>query len=360
MHPVPAPRRQELRTEPIEHLDALCDEWTALAEQAGNPFSTWEWAAAWWRHYGHTQSLSLHACRDATGRLVAILPLCRGSIRGLRTIRFIGHGVSDQLGPVCAPADRPAVARALRRVLADTPHGFDAFIAERVAARDGWSALLGAHRLLRETSPTLNLRGQTWEGFLAARSQNFRQQVRRRERRLERERNLRFRLAADPDRLDDDMATLFALHTARWGDESRSFVGTRGEFHRDFAARALRRGWLQLWFAELDGAPAAAWYGLRFARDDYFCQSGRDPHEEASSVGFVLLSHTIREAFRTGQDTYRLLRGGEAYKDRFADGDAPVDTLVAGYGVTGEAAVTAVRAAARSRHARHVLGRLVA
>ena len=99
---------------------------------------------------------------------------------------------------------------------------------------------------------------------------------------------------------------------------------------------------------------------MRFARDDYFCQSGRDPHEEASSVGFVLLSHTIREAFRTGQDTYRLLRGGEAYKDRFADGDAPVDTLVAGYGVTGEAAVTAVRAAARSRHARHVLGRLVA
>ena len=353
-------RRQELQTQPIEDLDALRDEWTELAAKAGNIFSSWEWASTWWGHYGrgHGHGLMLYACRDATGRLVGLLPLCRGSIRGVRTIRFIGHGVSDQLGPVCARADRPAVARALRRVLADA-RGWDAFIAERLPARDGWSALLPAHRVLREPSPTLNLRGQTWEGFLAARTPNFRQQVRRRERKLERERGLRFRLATDPDRLDDDMTTLFELHAARWGDESRSFVGTRGRFHRDFAAHALRQGWLRLWFAELEGSPAAAWYGMRFGRDDYFCQSGRDPREEAWSVGFVLLSHTIREAFGAGQDTYRLLRGGETYKDRFADGDAPVDTLLSPHGVTGGAAVVTVRTAARSRQARHVLGRLV-
>jgi len=348
----------ELRTEAVDDLDALRDDWTALAERADSAFATWEWATTWWRHYGAGHVPMLHACRDGEDRLIGILPLCRGSLRGLRTVRFIGHGVSDQLGPVCAPADRPAVARALRRVLDASP-GWDAFLAERMAARDGWGALLAGYRVRREPSPTLSLRGRTWDEFLAARSQNFRQQVRRRERKLERERGLRFRLATDPDRLDDDMTTLFALHAARWGDLSRSFLGTRGEFHREFAARALERGWLRLWFAELDGAPAAAWYGLRFARDDYFCQSGRDPREEASSVGFVLLSHTIRDAFAAGQDTYRLLRGGETYKDRFADGDAPVDTLVTPHGVAGSAAVAAVLAATRWRPGRRIVGRLV-
>ena len=350
--------RRELRTEPIEDIDALRDQWTELAARAGNVFSSWEWASTWWRHYASEQALMLYACRDAAGRLVAILPLCRGSIARMRTIRFIGHGVSDQLGPVCGCADRPAVARALRRLLRDSPCGWDAFIADRVPADHGWSALLPGHRVRREPSPTLNLRGRTWAGFLAARSPNLRQQVRRRERRLQRERGLRFRLATDPDRLGDDMTILFALHAARWGAESTSFVGTRGDFHREFADRALQRGWLRLWFAELDGSPVAAWYGLRFAGAEYFCQSGRDPREDAWSVGFVLLSHTIREAFQDGQHTYRLLRGGEAYKKRFADGDAPVDTLLAAHGVTGAAAVTAVRTAARSRHGRRLLGRL--
>ena len=349
-------RRRDLRTEPVEDIDAVRDQWTELAAQAGNVFSSWEWASTWWRHYGGNRALMLYACRDAAGRLVAILPLCRGSIARMRTIRFIGHGVADQLGPVCARADRPAVARALRKALLDSPSGWDAFIADRIPADHGWSALLPGHRVRREPSPTLSLRGLTWEGFLAARSQNFRQQVRRRERRLQRERGLRFRLATDPDRLGDDMTTLFALHAARWGAESTSF-GTHGDFHREFAARSLQRGWLRLWFAELDGSPVAAWYGLRFAGDEYYFQSGRDPREEASSVGFVLMSHTIREAVGDGQQTYRLLRGGEAYKDRFADGDAPVDTLLSAHGATGRAAVAAVRTAARSRHGRRVLGR---
>ena len=33
-------------------LDAIRDEWTALAERCGNPFATWEWAATWWDHFG--------------------------------------------------------------------------------------------------------------------------------------------------------------------------------------------------------------------------------------------------------------------------------------------------------------------
>src|SRR3954453_10686167 len=98
----------DLTLEPLPGLQAAREEWTALAERAGNIFATWEWADAWWRVYGEDRPLHLVACRDAGGRLVALLPLYLSRPRPLRTLRFLGHGPADQLGPVCAPEDRTA------------------------------------------------------------------------------------------------------------------------------------------------------------------------------------------------------------------------------------------------------------
>ena len=52
----------------------------------------------------------------------------------------------------------------------------------------------------QESSPVLSLAGRGWEDILAARSANFRQQVRRRERKLAQAHELRFRLSVTPNR----------------------------------------------------------------------------------------------------------------------------------------------------------------
>jgi CelD/BcsL family acetyltransferase involved in cellulose biosynthesis len=41
----------------------------------------------------------------------------------------------------------------------------------------------------------------------------------------------------------------------------------------------------------------------------------------------MLLAHAIREAHRDGLATYRLLRGDEPYKYRWATSDEPVATV---------------------------------
>ena len=58
------------------------------------------------------------AGRDADGATAVVLPLYVNRTRPLRVLRFVGHGAADQLGPVCAPADRERVAAALRPLLA--------------------------------------------------------------------------------------------------------------------------------------------------------------------------------------------------------------------------------------------------
>ena len=292
--------RSGLRLEALESLDDLRDEWAELAQCSKNPFGTWEWLSTWWHHFGQGKSLAALACRSNGGRLVGILPLYRWSVRPICIARFLGHGVGDELGPVCHPSDRGAVARALRRLLDETPQRWDVFVGEQLPWSLDWSAIIGGKILRRESSPVLRWPGGGWDGFLASRSPNLRQQIRRKERNLRRYHDVCYRLADDPTRLSVDLDALFALHRARWGVAGGAFLGANEAFHRDFAMLALGRGWLRLWFLELDGQPVAAWYGFRFAGAEFYYQSGRDPMWEGSSVGFVLLSHTIRDALDHG------------------------------------------------------------
>jgi CelD/BcsL family acetyltransferase involved in cellulose biosynthesis len=342
-----------IRLDRVPSLDALREEWIQLAPATRNIFSSWEWHSTWWRHYGEGRTLLLFACRRADRRLVAVLPLYFWARRPVRIARFLGHGPADELGPVSRADNRAHVAKALLRACEDA--AVDLLFAELLPGDAGWASELGATVAARDASPKLALDGG-WDAYLAGRSANFRQQVRRRERRLAREHALRFRLADDPERLDDDLSLLFWLHQARWGENS-PFVARRS-FHRDFAHVALDRGWLRLWFLELDGRAVAAWHGFRFGDVESYYQAGRDPVMGDESVGFVLLAHSIREAANDGMREYRLLRGGEAYKFRFADADPGLETVTVTRRLSGKLAGAAVAAGLRSRAVASALRRL--
>jgi len=322
------PLGEQLRLEPIERLEDLRDDWDRLAGKTGHPFSTWEWNVEWWRCFGGERELYSFACRDTAGEVRVILPLYIAASRPLAVARFLGY--VDLHSPLCAPQDRAVAAWALGQVT-KRPYRCRLAVLERLPGNEGWGELLGGRQLHAGNDPVLRIEGRSWEDILAARSRNLRQQVRRRERRLLEEHGMTYRLADDPGRLPADMDTLFRLHAERWGGESTGvFEGDRGQFHRQFAERVMPRGWLRLWFAEIEGRPVAAWYGWRYARSEWYFQAGRDPEFDRLSVGLVLFAHTIREACGDGMDFYRLLAGQESYKMRFADDDFGTETRLVG------------------------------
>jgi CelD/BcsL family acetyltransferase involved in cellulose biosynthesis len=340
----------DARIEIVPELESLRDVWAARAQESRNIFSSWEWASTWWNLYGAQRRPLIVVCRGADAETAALLPLYLWTERPFRVARFIGHGPADQLGPVCGPAANPTAAEALRRVAVQAR--LDLALAELLPGRHGWPHLLGVKPLLIEASPTLSLEGG-WDAYLSGRSANFRQQVRRRERKLHREHVVHLRLADEPRRLRDDLTLLFALHRARWGAGSPFLRFER--FHRDFAAVAFERGWLRLWFLELDGRPVAAWYGFRFAGVESYYQAGRHPALVDESLGFLLLAHSIRQAAADGVREYRLLRGAESFKLRFADADPGVETLALARGIAGRVARVAVAGSLRSGALRSLL-----
>jgi CelD/BcsL family acetyltransferase involved in cellulose biosynthesis len=308
----------------LSDLAAVEDDWRELAGRGRNVFATWDWADAWWRHFGRGRELRV---RHEAGSYV--LPLYLERQGPFRLLRFIGSGHSDEVGPI-GDASLASAAFAEER-------GFHLFLGDEMAP--GWAEPLGARVVERTSSPVIELSG-SWDDYLGARSSNFRGQVRSAERRLE---NAAYRLATG-ETLGADLDTLFGLHRARWPG-SHWFADAEA-FHRSFAAIALERGWLRLWILELAGKPAAAWLGYRFNGVESYYQAGRDPALQRERVGFVLLAHTIREAIQDGMSEYRLLRGDESFKYRFATSDPGLETLARPNGALGRLAL-ALRAVRR-------------
>jgi CelD/BcsL family acetyltransferase involved in cellulose biosynthesis len=219
-------------------------------------------------------------------------------------------------------------------------------IAEQLPGHEGWGELLGGRVLASGHDPVVRFDGRSWEEVIGEWKGKLRANLRRRERKLVEEHGLTFRLADDPERLPADLDALYRLHGARWGESTTGvFDGDRGEFHREFAAAALRRGWLRLWLGEIEGETMAAWYGWRFAEAEWYYQAGRDQRFDRLGLGTVMLVHAIREACNDGMHAFHFLGGAdvEEFKERFANHDAGTETRLLGSGAAGRLGGLAIK-----------------
>jgi CelD/BcsL family acetyltransferase involved in cellulose biosynthesis len=331
---------ETLEIAPIAGVDEVRREWTDLAWKSENPFATPEWCEAWLEHIADGFRLRLFACCGDDGSLVALLPLVVTQGRYVRKLRFLGFGAANQLGPIAAPENRDLAAEALRAALAATRSDWDLFLGESLPG-EGWSARLGSTQVGRLGSPVVRGGWQSWDQYLASRSSNLRQELRRKERRLQ-EHGLRYRLVASREELEPAMDILFGLHRARWQEDASRWFGGQEAFHRAFARAALERGWLRLRLLELEGGAVAGYLGFSFGDTEWFYQLGREPSAE-SSVGLVLVAHALREAIAEGVTDFRLGPGAQSYKLRFATDDPGLETVGSARGLRGRAALFAAR-----------------
>ncbi len=187
------------------------------------------------------------------------------------------------------------------------------------------------HVVRRETlwgCPRMQL-PTTWDAYLATLSPTRRQTVRRKERGLARGRQVTITDYSD-ERFDEGWSHLLRLHEERWSSDG-------GGAFRDHAAAGLQRAFARrmaeqerLWLVTLDvdGAPAAAWYGFTLGDTVYFYQSGRDPRWDGESVGAVLMGSMIRRAIERGFKWFDFLRGEDTYKTQWTSAQRKTGEVV--------------------------------
>jgi CelD/BcsL family acetyltransferase involved in cellulose biosynthesis len=328
---------------------ALLGAWRELAVLRENPFLSPEWFLSSTESSAEETPHAL-AWRVA-GELRGVLPLVAVSRGPFKLLRFVNARRGDWFGPACRREDEEAMAVACAELLERESGSWNAVRLDRVDSESCWPQALdrsGAKvslgpRRRQDVLPFIAFDERGFEGYMADRSRNFRSQLGRRRRRLERDHDLRFRMTETPAELEPDMDSFFRLHDERWEKRGGSTLGTAKSrvLHRRFAAATLELGWLRLWIAEADGEPAAAWYGWRVGGRYCYALAGLGDRFERDGLGSVLLAHTIEQAAAEGATIYDLMWGDEAYKHRFETGQRQVATWLLAGGAPSRAAISA-------------------
>jgi len=318
-------------------LDALAlgpDAWNALVAHTASPspFSSWSWHRAWAESApaAEVDASDVFALHAADGSLSAVLPLRLSHVRfhrvSVRALTWaIGDvGCPDALDvPAVPDADWPALAAALEarpwQVIILSNLAEDARNADQLCA-----ALAARGHVVRRSPqwrcPLLEL-PSSWDAYLATLGSNRRQILRRKERSLFRDHAARI-VDYQGDRLDEGWSHLLRLHEQRWdGAGGGAFRDSRAErLQRAFAGEMAKRHRLWLSTLDLDGQPAAAWYGFTSHDTVYFYQGGRDPRWKRENVGWVLMGMMIRRAIEQRYRMFDFLRGDDPYKKEWTRG----------------------------------------
>jgi len=314
-------------------MRAAAPDWNALAAARRSPFLTVEWLSTWWEAFGEGEP---EVFTIANGELRAAALLARNGAR-------LTAPANDHSGDWDAlAADDDARQAVWGRV---TGAGAPALVLpamhEAAADRVAREALRPAgYRVVAEhgpDSPYLDLPA-TYDELLAAKSRNFRSQLGRRRRGLEKEGELVFRTTTGGEDLDRDLDAVFRVEAAGWkSDEGTAILSdARAErLYRGFAKAASERGWLRLHLLELDGRAIAADYSCVFAGGEFLLKTGFDEEWGRLSPGLVLRGEVLRQAIEAGLGYYDFLGGPDHYKMRWTEELRPRVTLRAFRGPRG-------------------------
>jgi CelD/BcsL family acetyltransferase involved in cellulose biosynthesis len=307
-------------------FDALERDWTPLLSKSSSNtiFLTADWQQIWWKLAGEGE-LDVIFVR-AGDELIGIAPLVRV---GNRWELAGGAEIADFLDVIAAPAHCDDVACAVLdylcqrggtvelRNLRPASVGATALLAE--ARRRGINVVVDQE----DVSPKVDL-PEDWESYLARLSKKDRHELRRKLRRLMGAGDVRYYVARDPVTRRADVDDFLRLHRLS-ADEKAAFMTPRMEtFFRGLVNEFAPRGWLRLYFLEVDRVRVASVILFDYDGEFLLYNSGYDPAYAHLSVGLLLKAFCLRDAIDERRRVFDFLQGSEPYKYDLGAVDVPI------------------------------------
>jgi CelD/BcsL family acetyltransferase involved in cellulose biosynthesis len=285
----------------VDSPEMLLDSWRDLyarCEQA-NPFQSPEWLLPWTRHLFGGGDIWMVAMREA-GELIGLAPLFRWGA-GKKTVSFLGAGVSDYGGLLCASEDERACAQELCGFLESRRSEWDSLDLREIPER---SSLLDCfpHEPC-SVCPILDL-----DSYPECMDRKHRTDLHRARNKLAKI-GASFRLASEHC-LAADMTEFLRLYELRHGQ----LDPRRRSFYCEIAREFVRASALRLSIVTVGGVTAASILAFVSGPALYFYLSAYDPSFAKLSPGAALIAWTIEQAIAEGCRSADFLRDPEPYK----------------------------------------------
>ncbi len=320
----------------------LRQDWDELVARSGHdePFFRHHFLSLWLDNFAPGEELRLFVARSGE-RLVAALPLLeeRGRMYGLRVRRLRAPAnVHSCRFDLVADPDRPEAIKALWSHLRAT-RSFDVLELADVP-------LDGAARGLLSLAEADGLRVAVWESMqtpfvpleggydavLGRLDAHFRQNLRRRKRKLEAKGKLELQRITGGRELERLLEEGLALERAGWKGERGTAIAddatTRG-FYSELARRSAQRGELSLYFLRLDGRPVAFHFGLESGKTYYVPKVAFDEAHRECSPGQVMVDEVVRDLCERGFERFDFLGPNMTWKQDWSSQVRPHHWLYA-------------------------------
>jgi len=327
-------------SEIVTHLSALAPvepEWDRLTVTNALPLTAPAWVHAWARHLAPSDvEPRVVLVRDGD-ELVGVAPyfVHRGTL-GRRDYRQAGAGLFQRIAPLAVPGREEEVAELMAGALAAarpypdlvTLEGASSASPWRTLLRERWPGPRPAHKY--ETSelsaPVVTLSAPSFEDWLAAKSSNFRGQMRRLRRQLE-QAGGRSRLATSAT-LAGDLEAFMRLHSARWEGRGVSNLAALGapllEALVEAGSAHVDAGRFRLWILEVEGEAVGAQIFMAAGGEVTYWNGGWDERFSRIKPPMQALLSAVEDGFARGDRRLDLGGGDPDYKLRFADADDPL------------------------------------
>jgi CelD/BcsL family acetyltransferase involved in cellulose biosynthesis len=352
----PGAEPQTLRTEVHRGpLEPLLPEWERLfeADDEATPFSSPEWARAWWPHWAGAASPFLVAVRDGD-RLVGLAPLVLARRGPFRVLTELGRPPSNYWDVLSEPAVRAEAGALALRELGARGHEWHALLLGGVRTGSATEqAVLSAGLRLRRRRPSpypgIELPA-TFEEYLGGLPRKRRKDLRRHMRRLE-DGRLELRDVTEPSELTAAMQRWQDIRVRWWQHRGKRMdpehASTRfRDFMRDLVALMVPRGLAQVWELRYEGAVVGVEVNLADRRTYYSWMGAYDPSAAHLGLGKLAIGESIRASIAAGREYYDLMVGDEDYKYWYGATDRHCRWTMAGTGRAGSRIALAAGAVA--------------
>jgi len=315
----------------------------AMAQGRATPFQHRHWLGAWYRCFASREAarpLIAVISDPHTRDLVAILPLCIQTQRGLRIAEFAGS--ADYNAPILGPASTGSAAetaawwRHLCRELARLPGGCDLVRFRKMpAAMAGWVNPLASLGSVQPSALTGHLVqvGEDYDAWRYSLEKTVRKELERSWRVFVKHDGAGFKQIHDPDEALRAFATLEAQQSARMHDLGRSYsldAESSAAFHRELIVRGLADGYVVLTALTSGEENVATLLGIRTGSHYVMVRiSNAGKAWSNCSPGRLVIERTMAMLHADGVRTFDFSVGNYDYKRRFGVSDVALVDLTA-------------------------------
>ncbi|MDD5313202.1 MAG: GNAT family N-acetyltransferase [Dehalococcoidia bacterium] len=310
----------------LDSFDSLKNPWERIHAVARTKllFSSAEWSAQWWSHFAADNNLYLGSVKEGN-TVIGIAPLRSHN----NILYFIGSdNVCDFLDFVIEEGKEESFFTSLLDHLSTTTiKGLDLspllpestvhshFI--QMAANKGWEVSCEQTDVIVAADLP-----DTLEKYIASLSGKQRHELLRKERRLNEEGNVKFRI--ETRAAQEDINTFLHFFQESRSDKKSFLTPEIESFFKAVISSMSDQNKLAMGVLEINSVPAAATLCFDYQNDTYLYNSGYDPSYRWLSVGLLSKYFCIKDSIAKNKRRFDFLKGDEQYKYHLGGTATPV------------------------------------